>query len=249
MKIVSWNCSGALRNKTKLLDEMNADILVVQECENPANSSEEYKNWAGTYLWSGKNKSKGIGIFARNKHKLMMLDWNGEFNFKIDGVNHRPLIWRSEQLESFLPCLIDDKTPLLAVWTKQASSKNFSYIGQLWIYLQIHKAKLNHPNQIICGDFNSNKVWDEQDRLWNHSDVVAELQNLGLESLYHAKTGEAQGEEKLPTFFLHRNLAKPYHIDNVYIPNNQIDNSTLKFHNPETWLKYSDHLPIEFEIQ
>ncbi|MFO1388835.1 endonuclease/exonuclease/phosphatase family protein [Cellvibrio sp.] len=247
MRIVSWNCNGALRNKTKLLDDLNADILVIQECENPEISNEDYKKWAGTYLWAGKNKNKGIGVFARNEHKLMMLDWAGEFRFKIEGVNHRSLNWQSEQLESFLPCMIDNRIPLLAVWTKQVPSKSFSYIGQLWIYLQIHKAKLDHPNQIICGDFNSNKMWDEEDRLWNHSDVVAELKNMGLESLYHTKTGEAQGRETRPTFFLHRNREKPYHIDHVYIRSDKIQNSTLKFNNADIWLKYSDHLPIEFE--
>lgn len=248
MKIVSWNCNGALRNKIKRLDDMNADILVIQECENPETSNDHFKNWAGTYLWKGKNKSKGIGIFARNGHQLTTLDWSGEFDFRINGVNHRPLTWQSQQLELFLPCMINNEIPLLAVWTKQANSKNFGYVGQFWIYLQIHKEQMKHPNQIICGDFNSNTIWDEQDRLWNHSDVIAELKTLGLESLYHTKTNEPQGEEISPTFFHHRKPEKPYHIDYVFMPANKIENTSLKLHSAEDFLEYSDHLPIEFTI-
>lgn len=248
MKIVNWNCNGALRNKIKLLDQMDADILVIQECENPETSNEHYKKWAGTYLWKGNNKHKGIGVFARNGHKLNMLDWSGEFDFKIKGIDHRPLTWQSQELELFLPCIINNKIPLLAVWTKQANSKNFGYIGQFWIYLQIHKEKMKHSNQIICGDFNSNKIWDEADRLWNHSDVIAELKKLGLESLYHAKSGEEQGEESSPTFFLHRKTEKPYHIDYVFMPINKIKNTSLKLHSTDNWLGYSDHLPIEFTL-
>ena len=66
MKLVTWNCNGALRNKLSAATELDADILVIQECEDPdRSSSEEYKAWAVNYLWRGENKNRGIGVFAK----------------------------------------------------------------------------------------------------------------------------------------------------------------------------------------
>ncbi|MDX2468996.1 MAG: endonuclease/exonuclease/phosphatase family protein, partial [SAR324 cluster bacterium] len=70
MKIVTWNCNGALRKKLETLENFDADILVIQECENPELSTKDYKEWASNFLWKGDNKNKGIGIFAKKDIEL-----------------------------------------------------------------------------------------------------------------------------------------------------------------------------------
>lgn len=230
MKIITWNCNGALRNKFEHLLPFDADIIVVQECENPAETQHiKYNKWANNYLWIGDSKNKGIGIFAKENITLKKLNWSD--NFKNHKVKH------------FLPCSINSTFNLLAVWTHSNKSPTFGYIGQLWKYLQINKDFLN--KSLIIGDFNSNRIWDKWDRWWNHTDVVNELKEINITSLYHNYFNEEQGKESKPTFFLHRKLEKPYHIDYIF-GSMEFSNHLEKIEigNMEEWLKISDHLPI-----
>jgi len=231
MKIVTWNCAGAFRKKHQALIHFNADILVIQECEDPGQSSVDYQDFAGVdYLWKGKNKHKGIGVFARNGHQL------------------RKLKWLDRDLELFLPCRIDEKFNLLGVWTKASTSPKLRYIQQFAKYLQIHKKKLSQDNWVICGDFNSNTQWDQKHRFSNHSDVVRELDSIGLYSLYHHVSNEPQGSESVPTFYLYRSKEKPYHIDYAFVHDGFLGKNELEIGDAAEWLEYSDHLPVSFTI-
>ena len=80
--------------------------------------------------------------------------------------------------------------------------------------------------------------------------MVKELKDIGIESLYHNYRNEKQGEESQPTFFLHRKIEKPYHIDYIF--------GCLFFQNRvkkievgpiKQWLSVSDHLPIICEFE
>jgi exonuclease III len=67
MKIISWNWNGAFRRKYNYLERFYADILLIQECENPALSNNtEYKSWAKNHLWVGNNKNSGLGVFVKD---------------------------------------------------------------------------------------------------------------------------------------------------------------------------------------
>ncbi|MEQ1792823.1 MAG: endonuclease/exonuclease/phosphatase family protein [Nitrospira sp.] len=231
MRIVSWNCNGALRKKLGPLLSLNADIYIIQECEDPAKSDDDsYKSWASRSLWIGDNKNKGLGVFP-NRAQLSMLDWD------------------SKGLQSFLPFAINNRITALAVWTRQANSPTFRYIGQLWKYLQVHKTDMPNANMIICGDLNSNACWDLWDRWWNHSDVVKELSSIGIESVYHRCSGEPQGKESQPTFFMHRKLERPYHIDYAFASADLIQSSNVSIGEAKEWLEFSDHMPVVLDFE
>jgi len=227
MIIVTWNCNGALRRKKHLLERFHADLLVIQECEDPSRSTDDYRSWAGRYLWTGNDKNKGLGVFAKS-------------NISIEA-----LPWESKRLQLFLPVRVDSSINVLAVWTKQAGSKHFGYIGQFWKYLQIHKDKLSQPRTIICGDLNSNAIWHDEECWWNHLDVVRELEEIGIHSLYHKFFSEQQGKESRPTLFMRRKIYNPYHIDYVFAHGILLDKgATMEVEKPEDWLQHSDHMPL-----
>lgn len=231
MRIVSWNCNGALRRKFTDLQSLSADVYVVQECENPGLARDAgYRAWAGNALWSPGSTHRGLGVFAAPGLRLERVEL--------------PL----EPLELFLPCVIDGRMRLLAAWTRHANSPTFEYIGQLWKLLQTHRDFLSAQNSALVGDLNSNACWDVWDRWWNHSDVVRELATLGLTSLYHHQTGEAQGAERTPTFYLQRKAAKPYHIDYAFLSHDLLRGAKLEVGDPERWLAISDHLPLIIDL-
>jgi exonuclease III len=225
MKIVSWNCNGALRKKWHALVALDADVFIIQECEDPARSNDaKYLEWSGNYLWTGTSKSKGIGVFVR-----------AHIHLEIVKLDLAPL-------ELFLPCRLNG-APLLATWTKSANSPTFGYIGQLWKFLQTYKIFLDDQRALVIGDLNSNVEWDKWDRWWNHSDVVRELGDLGLKSAYHDFLGINQGNEPDPTFYLHRKMNKPYHIDYAFM-GGAWNVDSLHVLKVADWIELSDHMPL-----
>lgn len=226
MKVVSWNCNGALRRKTHLLDRLDADLLIIQECEDPAQAPADYRAWAGEHVWTGRGKNRGIGLFARRGQNLRRLDWPDE------GCKH------------FLPVKVDD-LDVLAVWTQNAKPRRFSYVGQLWNYLHANRATLG-PASLVAGDFNSSSIWDTHRPVWSHSDCVRLLGERGLRSLYHHATGEPQGKESRPTYFQARHETKPYHIDYIFVHDTLLGQgqATATVGRPADWLSASDHMPL-----
>ena len=228
MKVLSWNCNCKFRDKYQLLKKYNADILIIQECEDPQQSSDsEYKQWAKNYLWVGDKKHQGLGVFAKTNITLKALPPH------------------SNAYKLFLPVLINNQYTLVAVWTKSASTLKKGYINQLWNFLLENKEFLDFSKIIIAGDWNSNAQSDRKRSEGNHSDVVRFLKKEDVHSAYHYLQKIEHGDESMATFFLHRNIKKPYHFDYIFTHESWLNQDcSFSLFKPTQWLKYSDHIPI-----
>ena len=98
---------------------------------------------------------------------------------------------------------------------------------------------------LLIGDFNSNKIWDYKARVGDHSDVVNKLADNNIQSIYHRHFEIEQGIEIHPTFFLQRNLNKPYHIDYCFASAGILEKvQNVEIGTFERWSAFSDHAPL-----
>jgi hypothetical protein len=116
---------------------------------------------------------------------------------------------------------VGESIDLWAVWTLASSPREAAYVGQAHLALNSLEGTLK-TDTVMIGDYNSNSIWDHERRR-NHGLLVDRLAERGLVSAYHRWTGESQGEESTPTFFLHRNAAKPFHLDHCFTDLEVID--------------------------
>src|SRR5689334_4456661 len=128
MKIVTWNCNMAFRNKAEFILKHKPDILVVPECEHPdklifRKKSHQYQD----VLWFGTNQNKGLGIFSY-----------GEFKFKLDD-NYNP------DFKLVIPISLQNKKKqlkLFAIWANNPNDPDGAYVTQVWKAINYYHSSL-----------------------------------------------------------------------------------------------------------
>ena len=233
MKIITWNCNGKFSTKFPAILEEDADIYVIQECENPlVIDSPEYKDFASNYFWVGENQYYGLGIFAKDNIKLELIDLD------------------DNGLRYFIPVRVNDDFNLLGVWTNpdMEGSKVIYYPKEITKYYEAHKdSGFFNEEMIICGDFNCDVRLVNKAHGKNVYEVIEKLSEKGLVDTYHYLTGEQQGKESTPTFYWLRKLNSPFHLDHVFSAPDKVKD--LQIGSADEWLELSDHMPITFVIK
>lgn len=230
MKIITWNCNMAFRNKYESIISEKPDILIIPECESLEKLKiQSDKIFYNDFYWYGLNVNKGLGIFTFGNLKIKLIEsFNPNFKFIIALSIYNK----------------DEEFTVLAVWTQKPSNHD-CYTEQIWNAVNYYEDLLNKEKLIIVGDFNSNTIWDKPKRVYNHSNLVKLLEEKNILSSYHIYHKEKQGEESNPTLFLHRKFEKPYHIDYCFTSKYFIERLyKVEVGNYENWTKLSDHKPL-----
>jgi hypothetical protein len=221
----------AFRKKAKAILPYKADILVIPECEHP----EKISSYTGSkkpadQLWFGHNPHKGLGIFSYSDYRFRIHDsYNPAFK----------LIAPVEVTGGEINFI------LFAIWANNPMDKDGCYVEQIWKAIHYYAPLLKNKPVILAGDFNSNTIWDRKTRVSNHSNVVAHLQERGIESTYHLFHQQEQGNEKHPTQYMYRHKDKPYHLDYCFASKHFIHRlDSVKIGSYRKWIQHSDHVPV-----
>ena len=87
MKIVSWNCNGRFRDKFQYIQKYDADICIIQECENPLKyPNTNYALFAKNHIWIGENENKGLAVFVKENVTIRDNEWASYIVTKIRDI-------------------------------------------------------------------------------------------------------------------------------------------------------------------
>jgi hypothetical protein len=216
-------------DKRRFVRSLSPDIAVIPECsqgsiQSPAGDQFECR-------WFGENPKKGLGV-------LVAKPW-------------RILDFREPQNRWVVPIWIGGPSDflLLAVWTARIKgSVKASYIGQAWDAVEANPEWFNGGPVVMCGDFNSNAIWDDG-RTKNHSSLVNFLAERKIVSAYHQYFSERQGEEKRPTHYFYHQKRRSFHIDYVFLPEEWAKRiKDVEVGEYQQWRKISDHVPLIVDV-
>lgn len=227
MILVTWNCCrGPYLKKVALLDALNAQVAVLQECARPPEESDQC-------LWFGDNPRQGIAVVAKPPYSLARLPT------------------RRAVPKFIIPVAVNGPRSftMLAVWSK--ARQKHSYVAAVLKAVRMYRELLAAGPAVVIGDFNSNSIWDKSRRAdRNHSALVKMLESLDLVSAYHAHFGETQGAETRPTYYFQWKEAQPYHLDHCFIPAGWVNALTrVEVARYEEWKRHSDHRPLLVELR
>ena len=130
------------------------------------------------------------------------------------------------------------------------NSHALSYIGQIYEAFVRNPRWFSDNQVVVAGDFNSNKIWDKERAVGNHSAVVEFLERHQVLSAYHRFFSEQQGDETRPTHYFWHRKERGFHIDYVFIPEPWIPAiKAIEVGEHADWSKFSDHVPVVVDVQ
>ena len=235
MRLVSWNCQAGFDKKTHVVDRLNPDVLVLQEC-NEVNVLSQRSDVSHLWRTPGNPGSKGFGIYAMN------------------GWTVRPIASPSDD-PWLIPCEIftpkgTEWARLLGMWTNvQKGVDRPNYAGQFAQSLETWRHEIEKVPTLIAGDLNASLQGPSKAP---HQQNIITAESLGLRSAYHHFNNIDHGNEQDMTlkWVGPGKVTYYYHCDFVFIPPALQSNGTCNidpiFTSSEKHI--SDHQPVVVDL-
>jgi exonuclease III len=221
MKILTWNCNLNFKRDHSALQNIDADVLVIQECEKVPR--DHFKGF--DFQWVGQNDKKGLGVLTRGPSKFPQEIYRSDFIY-------------------FIPVLFKDFF-ILGAWAFNGRAQKFGVdsSGYFLDVLDHYGEQIRSSEKVvIAGDFNNGPQWDVPGHRNNFAGINFALNELGLYSAYHELKSEEFGNETQATHFHQRNADKPFHIDYIY--SNLNPPLSVEVGSFSEWSQFSDHVPL-----
>jgi exonuclease III len=230
VRVVTWNIAGAFWRKAAVIDSLDADIAIIQECRYADLSA--HRGSSGDFAWIGAENGSGLAVIAGDGWTMSGSEPACADHFFLPTTLSRGML----------------KFSVLGVWVKPAED----YLAPTMRAIEAASMFAAHGAAIMAGDFNANAVWDRRGRSRTFGKVVERLAAAGLSSAWHQFTGEQHGLESAPTFHLYRAEAKAYHIDYLFLRKASVwEIASVRIGRFEHWIRsgLSDHLPVVLDLR
>jgi endonuclease/exonuclease/phosphatase family protein len=192
LTLLAWNLGGSGTSKHQAIQSWAPDVAVLPEyllsSAQPAGST--------SWVTFGQPHEKGLAIATFG-------------NWKAEVPDLEPL---SGSIVGGLEITGSISFRLVAVWAMLAPTPRRNPVVEA---VEDWADWLSGGPVVVAGDFNTGGQWKGQPAGKSHYRILDALGRLGLVSAYHLATGEAQGEESMPTHFHH---SGDCHIDHIFIP-------------------------------
>lgn len=235
MKLISWNCQRGILRKEKHEKILNLmpDIALIQECIHPTGLKNTL-NYQDA-IWAGKEDGIGIGAFSFSK--------DIELTLLVDEMKY----------EWIVPIKVSGEVDfvLIAVWTKRLPGVSYGKV--LYSALEEYQHFFLNNQVMVVGDFNIDQKlpasYSGIQGKEGFSRIIELLRSHEIESSYHHIYKESFGSEGKGTYYHHKKIDKPFHIDYCFVSKELLKN-TQAFYlgEKEEWGWLSDHVPLIIEV-
>lgn len=233
MRVVSWNLRGGTDAKWDLLAGLTPDVAVLPESARaPRRAEPSLLDPGPSWHWVGLNPAKGLAVAT--------------FGAAAGSGTLAPPATGRWSVAARI-----GKLTVLGVWSCPADG---GYAREVQRSLDAHARWLDPEAEVIvAGDFNvaAMHTGSARGRASAFGKLIAQLRTLGLHSAYHSVRGEPFGAETAATYYHHRNVAQPFHIDFCFVTAPLLERiRSVEVGTHHDWVApgHSDHVPLIIEL-